>query len=151
MSKVIVLPLLAAAGMGAAWVAKKGKDFWDSISPEHRRFLLPLGAGRDRLQLEAATVSYRPMEGFEFETSLPSFEMPEVGADGPRYLPTPVEGGVNPGVLQLQALERVASEAKALGFDAQQRAGSSASNIVVLDLTTLADVRENVREPVPVH
>ncbi len=148
MSKVIVLPLLAAAGMGVAWVAKKKKDFWDSVSPEDRRFLLPLGAGRDRLQLDPATISYRPMEGVDFEASLPAFEIPDVVLNGSRYLPTEI--GVAASLPQIQALKMVESEAKAMGFDPQRRVTAPTSDIVVLDLSTLEAVRERARGPIAV-
>ena len=154
MSKAIAIPIvglaaaaaemLSAAGAGARRLTKKGKDYWDSLSAEDRKFLMPFGATKDRLMLDGAAVTYRPVAGLDFGTSIPAFELPVTANQ--QALPTPAFAQPMPrSNVQNEALKRIEEVASAIGFDAKQRALPFGSNVIVLDLSS-----QLKRQPTPV-
>ena len=145
MSKALAIPIalalagpaapLIALGMGAAWLAKKARDFTASLSPEDRAYLLPFGADRERAQLEAATVMLEPLSGLDFcERPLPA-QLPPAGIPA---LPAPTRADEVPSLSQSQreeVLRRVEATARAVGFRTDRRALPPKADVLVFDLT----------------
>lgn len=159
MSKMVTLPLaalaapainlLVSAGNRAAMVVKRGKQLWDDISPQDRKFLLPFGADGDRARWESASVNYYAMEGIDFESRLPDFNLP--GLASSPYLPAPAELSAITGAHQRQAVERLEAEARALGFTARQSVSAPTPELIAIDLTSSTGARQNEPEPILVQ
>src|SRR5262245_24366278 len=143
MSKLIVLPFVAAAApfIGAVRVAKKIGDTLGALPPEDWNYLLPLGAAKERLRLEQASVTHHPLEGIEFDGALPEFAN---GAD----VETPValhQLESAPLIsFQEDVLRSFAPRIEEAGFKAERRALPEGANIAVFDL-----FQSGVMESVP--
>jgi len=143
----VAAPLIAA-GMGAAWLAKKARDLAASLSPQDRAYLLPFGADAERLELEAgsATVPYEPFDGIGFGEARPAFRAPREGCPA---LPPANQACEPASVTHAPAagLALVERAAQAAGFGTRRRALPAGASVVVFDLIQSEPVRALVPKP----
>ena len=155
MSKMIILPFAAAAAAAAAPVVaiatavKKVSDALTALSPEDRRYLLPFGAAKERIRLEQVTVTYKPVDGFEFNAAipdfgaLPNFDSRPEAEENPAAVP---QLEYVPSVsIEEETLRALTSKIKEAGFETQQRALPQWANVAIIDL-----FQPEALEPIPV-
>jgi hypothetical protein len=154
MSKTIAVPLMAtpvmaAVGLllGAAWLAgkavEKGQALAQSLSPEDLAYLSPFGATRDRVNLEAKTVTHQAFQGVDFSPRRPAFGEPRQSS-----VPLPSSHralqGASVGVGRETLLQGVEAVAGSAGFRVERRALLPGASVLVFDLCAPQRVPELV-------